>query len=263
MKRPNWKYLFFLAVNMLSAFFLTKLIDDVTLVTNMQRIFVFLYFMTGSGAVSWIWMKKWKRVLWKQLIFSVVIAACFMIAAVPRLFYKNAKIQISPAESSNNNSLGSEIWLKEIRVDGNVHAVSQYENRKGWYIEDSSGSLVSYGEDFTQPVNMEVRYQDQVQLLFIAHKWSGKVKVETRNDSFVYDLYSKQGTDVIRIFTFADTLQRMGVFLSVDLYAMLHGMGLRYGNMGCLCIGDLWIMDQWLMQHWDFSCHGCLRDSFT
>ena len=100
MKRPNWKYLFFLAVNMLSAFFLTKLIDDVTLVTNMQRIFVFLYFMTGSGAVSWIWMKKWKRVLWKQLIFSVVIAACFMIAAVPRLFYKNAKIQILPAESS-------------------------------------------------------------------------------------------------------------------------------------------------------------------
>ncbi|MCI9124644.1 MAG: hypothetical protein HFH35_11285 [Eubacterium sp.] len=234
MKRPNWKYLFFLAVNMLSAFFLTKLIDDVTLVTNMQRIFVFLYFMTGSGAVSWIWMKKWKRVLWKQLIFSVVIAACFMIAAVPRLFYKNAKIQISPAESSNNNSLGSEIWLKEIRVDGNVHAVSQYENRKGWYIEDSSGSLVSYGEDFTQPVNMEVRYQDQVQLLFIAHKWSGKVKVETRNDSFVYDLYSKQGTDVIKTFDY-DELGGQADFGFLHLLTLCSGWVFFFQWIYMLC----------------------------
>lgn len=257
MKRPDWRYLFFLAVNMMSAFFLTKLIDDITLVTNMQRIFVFLYFTTGFTIVSWMWMKKWERLLWKQVFFSAVIAACFVIAAGSWLFYKDAKIQISPAQSINNDSLGSEIWLKEIRIDGNIHAVNQYGNTKGWYIEDSSGSLVSYSEDFTQPVNIEISYRDRVQLLFIAHKWSGKVKVQMQNDSFVYDLYSKQGTDVVKTFDYDElggqtdfgflhllTLCSGWVFFTQWIYMLCHVAfvrGMDIWAIFVLGISELWI----------------------
>lgn len=201
MNNFNWKMLLLFISNVFSAAFLTILVDDITLTTMLQRVFIFLYFFIILNIFIITASIKLKKRNWKVLIVSGIVAIFLIGIFGFHSFYKTADIKIMPIGKENTEAKGEEVWIKNIIIDGKSYDEENYHNMDGWYFDNSSGYLVSYNEEITESMNINVTYRNEIQLVFIGHQWSGGVNVIFNNKTYFYDLYSSEGVDIEKTFT--------------------------------------------------------------
>lgn len=100
------------------------------------------------------------------------------------------KVQIKATDTHNDSALGSEIWLKEVIINGKGYDPSEYFS-DGWIKEDGYLKWRSYDKtnEIKDTINAEFKVNDEVQLIFSSNKWRGIVEVISWNGDQTMDCY--------------------------------------------------------------------------
>ncbi len=125
----------------------------------------------------------------KILIFGVVSAIyiIFFPFLYHKVFYKQYIIEIIPTCEKNKESLGNEVWINRIIIDGEESDLSQYILADGW---ENRGRLFSTGITESNLI-LEIHAKETIVIEFVSHPYSGIVKLQDYNGNVdTVDLYS-------------------------------------------------------------------------
>ena len=128
-----------------------------------------------------------KRIIY--ILGSLVFALCILFTL--NNLGKSGKVQIKATDTHNESALGSEVWLKEVIVNGKSYAPSDYFS-DGWINEDGFLKWRNYDapDSLKDTIYTEFKSGDSVQLVFDSNKWRGIVRVISWNGDQVMDCYS-------------------------------------------------------------------------
>jgi len=203
-KRRDW--IFSLLSGLLLAFgYLEWLRADTEIGSLISLVLVYIYAtLLFSGLVYWLQCKwacsrlvshsaRWK-VLW-FLFFALF--GVWLTVAIPvdfPVFSQNAVLKIIATGESNSESQGNEVWVSRlVASNGNSVPFSSFSLGDGWEIR--KGALFTNRAGAT--LTWSGRPKSPMHLVFVAHPWSGIVRVEW-GDDFVQtiDLFDPNGKEI-------------------------------------------------------------------
>ena len=85
---------------------------------------------------------------------------------------KSGRVQIKATDTHNESALGSEIWLKEVIVNGKSYTPTEYFG-EGWISEEGFLKWRNYDkpDGLNDTIYAEFKSGDSVQLVFDSNKW--------------------------------------------------------------------------------------------
>lgn len=167
----------------LASIYLTFLVDAYTLNTNLQRVFVFCYFLLMCGVAVWLVRKFKKHELPKRRLLAVVLlAVVVVIAGNSSLLPKAREATISVIALPQEADGYREVWLTAATLDGQETLLSQLEllASQGWSYNSDYDDYVFYpsGEsDGSNKLSVSV-FASEIQLTFAKNGWSGVAEIQ-------------------------------------------------------------------------------------
>lgn len=202
----NWlkrykRNIFIIIMSGFIALYLTCFINEFTLTTNLQRGFIYTYFVVMIFICFAFFFKKIRKlscgfksnqmisILFGALVLCIISGNFLM----PQIHLPN-NIIISIPEESNQDSQGKEVWISGIRVGGVSKDITQYaDDNSGWVYKENAlyGNAVE-----SKPLTLPFEKAQKIEISFVMHKWSGNVIIE--NDQFLntFDLYDLNGSSI-------------------------------------------------------------------
>ncbi len=180
-------------IKILIAFYLTMLINQGTLSTNSQFLFVLLYFILVLILCNkFITNLKINK---RNFVFTVlltILTISFFGVYIPK-DYSNNKIEINILNEKNKLSEGYECWLTEIEIDNKIYEFYNLNIDTTWELKDNV--LFTNGSD--NKFFLFLPKAKNVNLKVSKHAWSGKIEVVVNGDRKIYDLYDENGNTLI------------------------------------------------------------------
>lgn len=194
---------------LLCSYYFMKLINSITLTTNLQRIFVFLYFAFLFHIIAFFFGKisKQKEKKWIYMILSVCISFLLLVSCYDKMnnkfIYMNQMydIMIQNIESSSSLAQGNEIWIKSITINEEIVDLEEIELPQGWYFKD--GNLVSY-DTKAEPLFIKDRKGSDVEIVFVGHTWCGNAAIQAESYYITQELTREEAQDISLTFDMAD-----------------------------------------------------------
>lgn len=226
-------------VLILCSYYLMNCVDEKTLSTNIQRIFIMLYFILIVFLIikfNDYFCKRYipdliKKIILCASVFLTLIIICLGNSIIIPVKYDVNSIDIVALDEKNTNSQGYEVWLSTIELN---HKQADFKNNVYnlflWDYRD--GALYSNGEQKNNLLQLSIPKGQEVTLSFAKHAWSGKVMIKTEEKEYVYDLF-EPASDTLTIDIFPKILKRndveniilnIGAFLCLNL--LFHLLGL-------------------------------------
>lgn len=180
----------------LIAFYWVCVINQLTLTTAVQRVFVWLYL---EIMLSLIFMAiRNKVILFLKnnrlpgiAILVLVLGAGLLVSGrfIPQKT-ESTEISVKILNDMNESSSGREVWLYKIYADGLAKPVEIAENKAcGWTLQ---GTAVYGNYDTSQTLQFWLPKGENYQLVFGKHAWSGIIEVESNGQKTVVDLYAPE-----------------------------------------------------------------------
>lgn len=219
----NLLVLFFIILNSL---YLTNFLERSVIFSNYQFIFVFSYFIVINLFVFRFISKNIKNVE-KKLIILILISSFFIIIAGGNYFdnhkFRDVSIDILGTGEKAQNSLGTEVWITAIEVDGKKMNLTEMGNSTWEYRE---GSLVNY-KNQPSKLTLNLRYVSDIKMIFLKHQWSGIAKIKDKT----VNLFSEQGNEFVyefkppiivkNVYNYLDLLMAYLFVLSISLFLLI------------------------------------------
>lgn len=187
------------------AFYLMKLVDEITLSTQKQQVFVLLYFIIILYILRIFYDRTIaKKISFKEkkMIFIISTTVCLLFIAIfknnifPREI-KNNDVNIEALNSKNENSLGFETWITSINIDGKGVDLSSINLNNNWIYKNESNVIFTNALEKNMPLKLSLDAARYISITFVKHKWSGTVRVSNESYQEVIDLYSQDGSSAI------------------------------------------------------------------
>lgn len=166
-----------------ASIYLTFLVDAYTLNTNLQRVFVFCYFLLMCGVAVWLVRKFKKHELPKRVMLAVVLLAVVVaIVGNNSLLPKAREATISATALPRETEGYREVWLTAASLDGQETSLAQLEllASQGWIYNGDYDDYVFYpsGEsDGSNKLSVSV-FASEIQLTFAKNGWSGVAEIQ-------------------------------------------------------------------------------------
>lgn len=185
----------------LGAWYLMKLVDEITLSTNMQKILIFLYFLLALGGIIYTFGKvkitdEYRKRYVTIRIVSVLIGfftlILFRSSILPREYEQN-EILIKVTNEKNEMSQGYECWITKIEVDGIVQDLSKLNTGSDWQYIAESNLLFTNAVDSEKVLNLNLEPAKSITISFVKHAWSGKVEINSKTYNETVDLFDSEG----------------------------------------------------------------------
>lgn len=188
------KLLIEISISFFSALYLTILIDTLTLATRFERLFVFCVFFAIVFGLSFKALNMKKNE--KALIYACIFSICLVVLGKTYSLYKYAHIEVTPVGKGNEQAQGEEVRIKDIIVDGKSILNTENYKYSGWYL-DEAGNIVSYNEENTEKLVINIKFSQKYEMIFVGHAWSGNVSISTNGVEETKELYSFTGEEII------------------------------------------------------------------
>lgn len=182
------------------SYFLTCVIEQTTILSKMQKVFVMIYFISIFTFILKFISKKIiiRNIKYRSIILLLVIIVSFIFRNefIPKI-YNSTNITIQVLEQNDPASLGKEAWLITILVNNKNQNLSSFINKEqenSWIFQDNA----LYG-DFTkgtEPLVLHFLKAKSIRLNFGKHSWSGIIEVTTNDSSYIYNLYDDIGDEL-------------------------------------------------------------------
>ena len=217
-----------------AALYLTCVIDQMTLTTNLQRLFVWCYFYVILFALIWFMKSTIIAFITQYKLLTIVCVFSLLgwciIGGGKNVLPKKAlenEIVISIEAGANDNSKGKEVWINSLSLDGETQPLEMLQNAdQGWIIKENA----VYGSfDMSNSLILSLPSAKEMELTFGMHPWSGIVDIRSNDFYTKHDLYDALGSAcVIKI---PESL--------VD-YSGIFWLALLYGYFSlCIIIGQI------------------------
>lgn len=198
------KFLFICFFCGIIAFYWVCVINQLTLTTVVQKIFVWIYLEVMLCLILIAVRNKVKLFLKNNKLFGTVIL--LLILGVGLLVNgrfmpektESTEISVKILDDMNESSSGREVWLYKIYADGLGKSVEIAENKScGWTLQ---GTAVYGNYDTSQTLQFWLPKGEDYKLVFGKHAWSGIIEVESNGQKEVVDLYApEQGEYTLNI----------------------------------------------------------------
>ncbi|MGO4693577.1 hypothetical protein AB4Z50_04765 [Paenibacillus sp. 2TAB26] len=163
-----------------------------------KHIFIYSYlFLFGLVTITYLLKKnRMKLVLFNKKIKIIIAMSCLLISSIVILKipvdmnkeYGITHITVNAIGEMNPDSKGSEVWLTELEIDGQIFVLSTLDLQGNWIVKDKA--IVSQGTG--EPLILNISAKKSIHLKFGTHAWSGKVLVSHNNTEQKVDLYSPE-----------------------------------------------------------------------
>lgn len=180
------------------ALFCLCYINELTLTTRIQQVFVFVYLEIFFTIITWFLQMKFKSVQQKKgkwmnwaVIGGAFFATVIFSDSIMPQYYEDGIITISVSDDKNINSNGREIWLSQINVNKkDIDLMELADQNEGWIY--SEGTLYANKDNDPQPLQLSLRKNSPVELFFLKHEWSGMADIQFGNELQTHDLYERE-----------------------------------------------------------------------
>lgn len=171
-----------------------------------------------------VWPGPIRKML-KRLIIAVGVLLILLAAKQLIFMYSHTAISLEAAQGKNEAAAGSEIWLKDIIVNGESHSPTEIFG-EGWIKDD--GRLI--WREYDRPAGMAdflqayVPAQSTIQFVFQANQWRGKVKITVDGKTEMLDCYhATTGADQVTTCTFVSSrsLNISTAFIAIGAFLLL------------------------------------------
>lgn len=189
----------YIVINGVLALYFTCLINEITLTTNLQRAFIWLYFDFIFMVGLYFLIKKisaWNKLI-SKMAFLIIIVLSFISTLIigPKLIPMNPRLvnlNLNISENRNDKSNGNEVWLTSIVINGekvNLHNVTL--DGTGWIYKDN----IIFGEGNSDIKNLNLSFLKvkTMDLTIVKHQWSGIISIDSNGIMKSYDLYDEKG----------------------------------------------------------------------
>lgn len=186
----------------LGAWYLMKLVDEITLSTSLQKVLIYFYFLLSLGGIIYTYYskvkitKESKKRFVKIKIISVLIGFFILISfrstILPREYEQN-EILIKVTNDKNDMSQGYECWITNIEVDGIVQDLSKYDIGLDWQYKADSNLLYTNAVDSEKVLKLNLEPAKSITISFVKHAWSGKVEINSKTYNGTIDLFDSDG----------------------------------------------------------------------
>lgn len=180
----------------LVSYYLTWTIDKITLETDMQFLFVFIYFLVATYIVCLLLKKRIPGTKPKQNVLYLIVSGILSIAIIISCFdfflglYKPMKINITAVGTSvemKEGQKGTEVWLHKVTVNNKQVNLEEILPTEGW--ENRDGVLLSY-QNQPNTLTLEFSNVKNITMKFLSHPWSGTVIVDNGFQKEQLDLFN-------------------------------------------------------------------------
>lgn len=120
-------------------------------------------------------------------ILSLIITCLIIMPLNVKQNYKVTNIQVTANGTSSSNSKGTEVWIKDIIIDGVSQDLNSFLVNEGW---ENRGQLVSY-EMQPATLDFELYGGEKIEIVFLKHPYSGNVNIRSKYKEETVDLYSE------------------------------------------------------------------------
>lgn len=159
------------------------------------------------AAVFFLWRGFWRRRFGgaaKELAVALACGAALFAAVVGALVPQSTRlVSLTALNEKNEDSIEPDIYLQEIRVDGeSVDILTPEAGRWTWYAEKHCWFAPGdkrRAEDQTDSAAFRVGVGIKTELLFMENRWKGKVLVEADGYRETVDTYWDGGENSYRI----------------------------------------------------------------
>ena len=226
-------------VSILCSYYLMNCVDEKTLSTNIQRIFIMLYFiLIVFLVIKFIdyLCKRYipdsiKRIIWGACTFLTLLIICLGNSIIIPVKYDVNFLDIVALDDKNTDSQGYEVWLSTIELN---HKQTDFKNNVyNLFLWDyREGALYSNGEQKNNLLQLSIPKGQEATLSFVKHAWSGKILIKTEEKENVYDLFNTT-SDTLTIDIYPKILERnavetiilnIGAFLCLNLLFYFLGV---------------------------------------
>ena len=200
------KHLDYIVIIIISGFislYITCLINERTLTTNLQRSFIYVYFFVIIVIALHVLAKKFTLIIKKNKVKKLLgglilisLGGCLITSNyfLPRVCKAN-DVTINILADKNHDSQGQETWITGIKVNGVSQNIANYANNDtGWSYKENSlyGNAADSGQ-----LNLKLSKAKKIELSFVKHKWSGNIEIKNGDFTQIYDLYDEEGSTLI------------------------------------------------------------------
>lgn len=203
-KRMTKKILTIL-LNLISSFYFMKVIDQITLTTNIQKILIYIYFIIAISILYYFLDKKLTSKCNKSEIIKITILATVCAISiilfkwdklVPKDYIDNT-ITITTLESKDSSSQGFETWLLGIEVDGKSIDLQSIDSQQGFNYRQESGVLIANALEEVGSLSLKVQGGNSVNIHLGKHSYSGMVQIRSDSKIEIINLYDEVGSDIL------------------------------------------------------------------
>lgn len=182
----------------LAAIYLAYLIDYIYPSKWGERICSFAITSTVSFECIWLKKKYLPSVCLRYKALALALAAVFLVVFQQELVPQKKQIEIEMfASGQNQNASSGEVWLCEIKIDGEEQPLSEvtdYET-SGWEYISESDDLVFYPDENAEENRLILSIEaSEVILCFAQNPWSGIIEISLPNGKRSADLYAAEAT---------------------------------------------------------------------
>lgn len=195
-----YKKIMLYIISIFSAVYLTFIINEITLETNLQRFFVFSYFFVLLCGILCFLRQYICAIFFRckilvpiMIIITTIAFACRGNQILPHYYGENY-LTITILNQRNINSKGNEVWIKSIKLDGASQKIENYaDEQKGWKMNNDSlvGTL-----DVSKPLVLMLPSAKNITIILGTHMWSGQIEISDTISTNIYDLYSENGGEI-------------------------------------------------------------------
>lgn len=187
----KWFHLIFC---ILSGLGLIGFIENETILSFYQKIFLLFYFVIVI--VFLFYQGKNKSVKKPEKKDKVLIAGISMIVVIfgrniwIPVQYQDCEIEITATGEKNKESNSYEVWIQEIEINHNLVDLSKYQNEQ-WIFLDHC--IVSNAGEEKEILLIPIEKMESVKITFGKHAWSGIAEVNFLGNQNKIDLFSHSG----------------------------------------------------------------------
>ncbi len=180
---------------LLSALYLTFLVNLHTLETTMQRVFIFCYFVVMGMLACFLKGKyaEGKPFTSKSRIAAAVLAALLVSAGWNTFLPKTSEITFTLSSAAREDGSHGEVWLVDVVTDGNAVSLSSLsvDATQGWEYNNSYDDYIFYpsAENNSGNCLTLTATASDLTLKFAKNPWSGSVSIlSADNENAILDL---------------------------------------------------------------------------
>ena len=162
---------------------------------------IFLSLILAIGVVLLLWPQPLRQTL-KRTGPALLIGVAALAIAIVLQYTTERTITIKALDQKNAQSEGSEVWLKDVVVNGTIYPAQEFFSG-GWMVSDEYLKWRSYDQEegMYDQITASFDVGDTIQLIFDSNQWRGKVEIHDGWKVSTLDCYkaSKNGTLVCEL----------------------------------------------------------------